>query len=53
MYLLNKYNYNYRRGNIEGNTRSRAGSRKDSKKSTNNQEDITLNTETRLILHIF
>lgn len=44
-------NYNYRRGNIEGNTRSRAGSRKDSKKSTNNlEEDTTLNTETRLVL---
>ncbi|XP_025418550.1 E3 ubiquitin-protein ligase TRIP12 [Sipha flava] len=34
-----------RRGNIEGNTRYRSGSRKDSKKSTNNQEsDSVVNT---------
>jgi len=38
-------NYDFRRGNIEGNTRSRVASRKDSKKSTNNQVDVaTLNS---------
>lgn len=43
-------NCDYRRGNIEGNTRSRTGSRKDSKKSTNSLEEDTVfnsdNTDT-------
>lgn len=35
-------NCDYRRGNIEGNTRSRTGSRKYSKKSINNPEEDTV-----------
>lgn len=45
-YLAIHINCDYRRGNIEGNTRSRTGSRKDSKKSTNNlEEDIVFNSD--------
>lgn len=47
----------YRRGNIEGNTRSRIGFRKDSKTNTNNQEEDTVsnsnNTELLWVLKFF
>jgi hypothetical protein len=44
--LGNASSISTRRGNIEGNTRSRVGSRKDNKKNTNNQVDVaTLNSD--------
>ncbi|XP_060862971.1 E3 ubiquitin-protein ligase TRIP12 isoform X1 [Metopolophium dirhodum] len=51
--LGNASSISTRRGNIEGNTRSRVGSRKDSKKNTNNQVDVATlnsdNTETPIV----
>lgn len=38
-------NSDYRKGNIEGSTRSRTGSRKDTKRNTNNQEDTVVNSD--------
>lgn len=48
-------NYDYRRGNLEGNTRSRNSSRKDTRKNILNQkEDISLNSniETQYVIFI-
>lgn len=38
-------NYDFRRGNLEGNSKSRVNHRKDSKKSTNNQQDTVLDID--------
>jgi len=47
--MSNALNFDYRRGNIEGNTRSRVGSRKDSKKSLNNQVEAAAALNSNII----